>query len=258
MKPRKADAAVKAGTPSSSAKTDQAEESFLVVEYEGLSHRVEADRTLSVGREADVSVGDNPYLHRRLLVLANEHDFWWLANVGSRITCTVADLRSRTHSWLSPGARLPVVFRETAVMFTAGPCTYELAIFNEHPVVHNPLDAQASTGATTLGSIPFTLSQRQLIVALAEPLLRRTGAGMNQVRSSAEAAERLGWPLSRFNRKLDNVCDKLDRFGVEGMRGGPAARAAHRRAALVEYAVTTGLVAPVDLLLLDQTGLEDE
>jgi hypothetical protein len=63
--------------------------------------------------------------------------------------------------------------------------------------------------------------------------------------------------MTRFNRKLDNVCDKLDRFGVEGMRGGPGARAAGRRAALAEYAVTTGLVTPADLALLDKLDGED-
>ncbi len=70
--------------------------------------------------------------------------------------------------------------------------------------------------------------------------------------SSSQAARRLGWPLTTFNRKLDNVADKLDRIGVKGLRGGPDSRATKRRARLVEYAVTSQLVRNDDLYLLDE------
>lgn len=55
-------------------------------------------------------------------------------------------------------------------------------------------------------------------MALAEPMLRREGTGFSAIPSSAAAAKTLGWALTRFNRKLDNVCDKLDRVGVAGLR----------------------------------------
>jgi hypothetical protein len=67
-------------------------------------------------------------------------------------------------------------------------------------------------------------------------------------------AERLGWSLVRFNRKLDNVCDKLDKLGVDGLRGGVLGRASNRRARLVEFAISTGLVTAHDLVLLDKPG----
>jgi hypothetical protein len=44
--------------------------------------------------------------------------------------------------------------------------------------------------------------------------MRREGTGMSELPTSAAAAQRLGWSITRFNRKLDNVCDKLDRQGV--------------------------------------------
>ena len=53
---------------------------------------------------------------------------------------------------------------------------------------------------------------------------------MSSVPTSGQAAERLGWQLTKFNRKLDNVCDKLDRLGVRGLRGGPGKLASNRRA----------------------------
>jgi len=89
------------------------------------------------------------------------------------------------------------------------------------------------------------------MLALAEPVLRREGTGMSELPTSAQAAERLGWTLTRFNRKLDNVCDKLDRIGVPGMRGGSRSHATNRRARLVEHAVAARLVTRDDLPMLD-------
>ena len=98
----------------------------------------------------------------------------------------------------------------------------------------------------------LTASQKVLIVALAEPMLRREGTGTSAIPSSKQAAARLGWEITRFNRKLDNVCDKLDRRGVRGLRGGPGQLAVNRRARLVEHAVASRLVTPGDLALLEE------
>ena len=86
-------------------------------------------------------------------------------------------------------------------------------------------------------------------------MLRRDGVGVSELPSSGAAAERLGWTMSRFNRKLDNVCDKLDRMGVQGLRGGVGKLASNRRARLVEYAVSSQLVTRSDLSLLDDPAL---
>jgi len=67
---------------------------------------------------------------------------------------------------------------------------------------------------------------------------------------------RLHWPITTFNRKLDNVCDKLDRVGVRGLRGGRGNLATNRRLRLVEYAVATRLVSREDLVLLDRNDEE--
>ena len=104
----------------------------------------------------------------------------------------------------------------------------------------------------------FRSSQKLLILALAEPMLTREGSGMSSVPTSAQASERLGWQLTKFNRKLDNVCDKLDRLGVRGLRGGPGKLASNRRARLVEHAVFSRLVTAEDLPLLDRAQDADE
>jgi len=157
-------------------------------------------------------------------------------------------------SWLSPGNRLPIVFSTTTVVFTAGPTTYELLVHLEGTPSQEIVPDDALVGETTIGAISFTTSQKQLIVSLCEPMLKRDGAGLSEIPSTAEAAKRLGWATTRFNRKLDNVCDKLDRMGVKGLRGGPKQLATNRRSRLVEYAVTSRLVTPADLPLLDVTS----
>jgi hypothetical protein len=104
--------------------------------------------------------------------------------------------------------------------------------------------------------MPLTYDQRLLIIALAEHVLRGDGRGAGAVPSSAEAAQRLGWTITKFNRKLDNVCQKLARIGVRGLHGEAGALASNRRARLIEYALAARMVGPEDLELLDGTGAD--
>lgn len=224
----------------------------VAVEYCGEWYRVSGGTSLDVGREADLCVDDNPYLHRRFLRVAADGGLWWLENLGSRLSATVCDPQGGVQSWLPPGARLPLVFPVTAVVFTAGPTTYEFFVHLDEPPYRAAPRPDEAAGATTIGGVSWTTSQLQLIVALAEPMLRREGSGLSEIPSSADAARRLGWALTKFNRKLDNVCDKLDRMGVSGMRGGPGALATNRRVRLVEYAVSSRMVTAADLPLLDE------
>ena len=55
-------------------------------------------------------------------------------------------------------------------------------------------------GDTTIGATHLTPDQRRLIVALAEPRLRGDGRASVVLPSSADAAARLGWTITRFNR----------------------------------------------------------
>ncbi|MCG7308224.1 hypothetical protein Bra3105_17005 [Brachybacterium halotolerans subsp. kimchii] len=225
----------------------------ISVEFCGEWYRAEEGGELSIGREADLVVDeDNPYLHRRFLTITQVDSLWWLSNVGSRLSATITDSAGALQAWLAPGARLPLVFDVTKVVFTAGPTTYELDVHTETPEFERSPSPEDPVGETTVGSVQLTESQKQLILALAEPMLVREGSGMSAVPTSAQAAERLGWPRTKFNRKLDNVCDKLDRMGVRGLRGGPGKLASNRRARLVEHAVFTRLVTAEDLPLLDR------
>ncbi|HEX2896409.1 MAG TPA: hypothetical protein VHO29_20565 [Marmoricola sp.] len=223
------------------------------IDYCGEITRLEPHGTVTIGREGDVEIDDNPYLHRRFLEVAHIDDLVWLSNVGSAISATLADEEGLVQSWLSPGARVPLVFPTTIVWFTAGPTTYELEIIlNDAPFVPAAVP-EARDGSTTLGRVTFTPDQRLLVLALAEPILRRGNRGAGSVPPSAAAAERLGWTITKFNRKLDNVCEKLTKLGVRGLVGQGRA-ASNRRARLVEYALAARLITTADLAWLDALG----
>lgn len=231
----------------------------LRLEFAGEWHELPPGKSFIIGREGDLEVDDNPYLHRHFLELAHRDGLWWVANVGVRLAATVSSAGGAVQSWLSPGARMPLVFARNVVVFTAGPVTYELSLHTEEAPYDVSRQVEVSmSGETTVMPASFTALQKQLMVALAEPMLRREGVSMNELPSSSDAAKRLGWTMSKFNRKLDNVCDKLDRMGVQGLRGGPGKLATNRRARLVEYAVTSQVVTRADLPLLDDEALRNQ
>jgi len=233
----------------------------VTVDFCGERFTAPEDRPLTIGRSGDVEIDDNPYLHRTFLQVVHDGGLWWLANVGSTITATVADHKGLFQAWLSPGARVPLALERFTVWFTAGPTTYDFEIEVDTPAftaVAPDTTSDDRTGETTVGRVSFTPDQKLLVVALCEGFLRRTYAGSGQIPSSADAAARLGWKVTKFNRKLDNVCQKLADAGTRGLHGGPGKLASNRKARLVEHALSTRLVTEADLALLDGAGDGDE
>jgi hypothetical protein len=221
------------------------------VDFCGELLELTTDQPFVVGREGDLAFDDNPYLHRRFVTVSWHDGFWWLHNVGNRISATVSDPDGRMQAWLAPGAALPLVFARTMVLFSAGPTTYEFEIILDEPQFVPVQDPVPSADGMTIGNVTFTPDQLLLIVALAEPALRREGWGGTALPTSAQAARRMGWNITRFNRKLDNVCEKLTKIGVKGLHGGPDRLALDRRARLVEYAIAARWVTSEHLRLLD-------
>lgn len=224
------------------------------VDFCGEIFPARTDAPLTIGREGDVEIDDNPFLHRTFLQITHEGGFWWLTNVGSTLTATVADTKGLLQAWLNPGARIPVAFERVTVWFTAGPTTYDFDIVLDTPsfqMVDNEALEPDRSGETTVGRVSFTPDQKLLIVALCEDFLRRASAGTGSIPSSADAAKRLGWTVTKFNRKLDNVCQKLADAGTRGLHGGPGKLASNRKTRLVEHALSTRLVTVDDLALLD-------
>jgi hypothetical protein len=209
------------------------------------------DQPYVIGREADFVVDENPYLHRRFLELSAHDGMWWVSNVGQYLSATISDMPASVHAWLAPGAQMPVVFDVTVVRFAAGSTSYELALHLDAPPFHPAGFGGLASGTTTRGAVILNDEQRLLIVALAEPALRSPGTGTTGLPSSAVAAARLGWPITKFNRKLDNLCQKLKRAGVSGLHGDADQLASARRARLVQHALATRLISAADLPLLD-------
>ena len=225
----------------------------LRVEYVGEWYDVVEPDGLSIGRESELVIDENPFLHRRFLQIYPENGLWWLGNTGNLLSATVTDPSGQIQAWLAPGARLPIVFERMHVLFSAGSTTYDFTIHGDKEYFASSSSFMDRSGATTIDPIPLTSSQRLFIVALCENVLRERAGGHGQIPSSAATAKRLGWTLTAFNRKLDNVCDKLDRSGVPGLRGGRGNLAVNRKARLIEYAVSSRLVTTEDLALLDST-----
>ncbi|MEO6572042.1 MAG: hypothetical protein ABIO83_10915 [Ilumatobacteraceae bacterium] len=206
----------------------------------------------TIGRDADLVIeDDNRFLHRHFLTVSTRRHVWLLTNVGTRLTATVSDTAGRLEAFLAPGAVLPLVFDETVVRFTAGPTNYEFTIRLDEPAFVAGTVEQDGAGDTTIGRAAMTPDQLRLVLALAEPALVGRGRAATTMPSTTEAAHRLGWTTTKFNRKLDNVCERLSVQGVRGLHGAPGRLASSRRARLVEYALAVRLVTRDDLRLLD-------
>jgi hypothetical protein len=206
----------------------------------------------TIGRDADLVLDDdNRHLHRHFLSIGEQQGIWLLTNVGGQLTATVSDAGGRLEAFLAPGGVLPLVFEHTVVRFTAGPTTYEFSIVMPDPTFAAAPTEPTEQGDTTVGRVAMTPDQLRLIVAIAEPALRGDGRAATTLPSNQQVAQRLGWRLTRVNRKLDNVCQKLSAQGIRGLHGAPGQLASNRRARLVEYAMAVRMVGRDDLALLD-------
>lgn len=224
----------------------------LEIEYCGEVVPVGDGESLGIGREAELVIDDNLFLHRRFLQVSRAGQLWYLSNVGSQLTATVSDAGGQMEAFLAPGASIPLVFERTVVSFMAGPTFYELAIRLQDPVFQPPITRPVGEGALTIGPAHLLPDQHLLILALAEPRLRGDGRASVSIPTSQAAAHRLGWTITKFNRKLDYLCARLSELGVRGIYGGKDGLAANRRSRLVEYAIATRMVNTSELPLLDR------
>ena len=225
----------------------------MQVEIAGEEHLLQPGRVFTMGRTGDLIIDETPYLHRDFLTLHHSEGFWWLTNVGSRDSVLLTDPGNVSRSELGPGGTLPLLIPHIVVRFAAGPHSYELNLTLESAPVEIVVAPRVTevSGAGMSGA-SFTESQLLAMLAVAEPLLKRVGTGVWAVPTAAQAARRLGWTQTRFNRKLDNVCEKLDRIGVRGLKGEVGRQANGRRVLLAEYAVNARIITSQELPLLDE------
>ena len=62
----------------------------LKLEFAGEWITLDPARAFVIGREGDLTVDDNQYLHRQFLENRNQDGLWWLSNLGSRLSATIS------------------------------------------------------------------------------------------------------------------------------------------------------------------------
>jgi hypothetical protein len=227
----------------------------LQVEFCGEVRHVNAGEELTFGRAADMVIDDNPHLHRVLGRFWSRGGVWWLTNEGRTITVSVADSNSRSSVTLAPGSDIALSFASATLRFRAGVTEYEVSAHlpDRTNVEHDEVDDDDDLFADDLdertighGMIPLAPEQRLLLLALAEGTLRDPH-GNPELPANRAVAKRLGWPLTKFNRKLDNLCNRFTRLGVSGLKGSIDQLASDRRRRLVDHAIEIGLITAADL-----------
>jgi hypothetical protein len=220
----------------------------LYVDFIGEVTAVAPGRELTFGRQADLHVDDNRHLHRVLGRFWSRGDAWWLTNEGRSITIQIADADSRSNVQLAPGSEIALSFPNSILRFRAGVTDYEIVVrvpdrdADDTDDPDDPLDADDEEGETiALGDLMLTDEQRLLLLALGEGTLRDPH-GTEELPTNRAVARRLGWSITKFNRKLDNLCDRFTKLGVGGLRGSIDQLATDRRRRLVEHAVESGLI----------------
>ncbi|MFM7069462.1 MAG: hypothetical protein ACKOYM_08395 [Actinomycetes bacterium] len=226
---------------------------WLVVDFCGEEYDLGTSGRLTFGRSADLSLDDDPYLHRVVGEFIAADGYWWLRNLTDRTTISVRERTVAHQSAIGPGGAAALLDGEHIVGCSSGPHRYELDIVVEAPVPadvpEEPVDPLAEQ-TLEWGRVDLNDEQRLLLVALAAPKLRDPSAAEWVIPTNRSAAAVLGWTITKLNRKLDHLCVKFARAGVSGLHGDVARLAADRRRRLVEHVVGVGLITAADLDLL--------
>jgi hypothetical protein len=160
---------------------------------------------VSFGRDADIALDSNPFLHRRTGAFAHENGRWTVQNLGAKLYLTIiADDGTRVE--LPPGSMHVLPVGGGVVRVIAGRSTYELRY-----EVTSEIDADAPTvvpPSETTKTVQFdpTLTPREIdfLVTFARPSL----LGLNEPMPTYAEAARL-WGISP--KTLDNTLQSIRR-----------------------------------------------
>ncbi len=222
----------------------------LRVEFCGEEYAAAPDASLTFGRSADLNIDDNRFLHRVLGEFQYSNGMWWLSNVGTSIALNLHDEASNSYARIAPGSQMPIAFDTATIRFDAGGTSYEVTVdvlvdrdnanddLDRADSVDDEGDETDQEATTTTASLPLTDEQRELLEALAAPILIGESLPTNR-----QLAHQLGWTITKYNRKLDGLCSKYAKGGVAGLRGSAGELAKDRRLRLAEHAVNAGIVS---------------
>jgi len=229
----------------------------FALEFCGEQWHLQPGEELTFGRDATLTVDEsNRYLHRVAGTFSHRDGHWWLSNDGTHLPLTVIEAEGRPMTVLPPGVETSLWPGTFAVRFEAGPARYELR--GECP--GDPAEAGTGPGVPIpteddltrpWGHLELNDDQRAILAALTERRLRDPLAEPGPLPPNRVVAQRLGWSVSKYNRKLDHLCARFARHGVRGLQGRAGTSANERRQHLVEHVMAHSLVCPADLDVLD-------
>lgn len=233
--------------------------------------RVEPGDEVRFGRGGDgveLALADDARLHRHCGTIVVDPDGWVLHNTGRWLRLRVIGLDRFGVDSLYPGQHLRVPWADSRVQVHVGDRCHEFrARFSPSPDPVDPSRASGRDGeredpddATVVPvRIDRTTGYFRALVALCEPQLRDPSC--NDVATDLQIARRLnatGRESGRLSgktveRRLDNC---RTRFGLKvtdefGQSAGLERRDSRRL--LVDVALLTATVTPVDLAVLDDT-----
>jgi hypothetical protein len=206
----------------------------LTVRFLGETYRPTDD--LTFGRDAELAIDENSYLHRRAGRFRLRSGAWWLENLGSRLRLTMVSSDGSLID-LQPGASSPLLGMGGEVSLTAGPTRYEIeyeletdqvAWMDTHPIKDKGIDTM------TYGTI-LTPRELDFVIVLAQG--RLTGR-LGPLPSHGEIAETWGVSRKTVDNTLQRLRTKLRKQKISAVQSSET---------LVEYLVTQGLVTLDDL-----------
>lgn len=223
----------------------------LVIEFCGEVWDLSDCVGATFGRRGDISIDDNPYLHRVLGRFEHRDGQWWIENVGTSIVISMHDADTGAMATLPPGTELAINYAEFRVRFEAGRTAYELAGSQPQIAASAPPTLPEATLTIDHRSVSLNDEQRRLLAALCRARLADP-TDTSPLPSNQQLANGLGWKLSKFNRKLDYLCAKFTKLGMQGLYGGDL-RANDRRRRLADFALVAKLITVSDLDRLGNT-----
>ena len=213
---------------------NQGHQGSLTVRFVGEKYRPTSD--LTFGRDAELVLDDNNYLHRRAGRFRLRSGTWWLENLGSRLRLTMLSSDGSLID-LQPGASSPLLGPAGEVSLNAGPTRYQIdyELNEDHETWHDTLQGREAGVDTMTYGVILTPRELDFVVVMAQG--RLTGR-LGPLPSHEEIATIWGVSHKTVDNTLQRLRSKLRKQNVGFVQSAET---------LVEYLVTQGLVTMADL-----------
>ncbi len=207
----------------------------LTVRYVGETYRPESE--LTFGREAELCLDDNNYLHRRAGRFRLFDGTWWLDNLGSRLRLSMVSTDGSLIE-LQPGDASPLAGTAGDVSLIAGPTRYQLdyELQGRQTSLDNTQRLEGGAGVDTMTyGVVLTPRELDFVVVMAQG--RLTGR-LGPLPTHGQIAETWGVSHKTVDNTLQRLRDKLRKQKISYVQSTET---------MIDYLVTQGLVTRSDL-----------